>query len=163
MEMKKTPGNARRSFSVHVACVPRSRVAMAVVRMAVATALLISLPAIAADPVNDRNQTVDDVVQAFDNLTHHGEWLGFHPGDAPYVEDICSCVEVPIPPLPGGIIPPIIPIPHPDWCMPDPYACTPGSCDPTREQHFQGIARSPRVGRPPILYVIRAGDPDSWM
>jgi len=33
--------------------------------------------------VSEENRTVDDVVSAFDALTHHGEWLGFHMGPAP--------------------------------------------------------------------------------
>jgi hypothetical protein len=42
-------------------------------------------PVVRADPpvVNEGNRSVDDVVAAFDALTHHGEWLGFHMGDAP--------------------------------------------------------------------------------
>jgi hypothetical protein len=37
-------------------------------------------PVLADEPVCQENRPVDDVLQAFDNLTHHGEWLGFHNG-----------------------------------------------------------------------------------
>jgi hypothetical protein len=33
--------------------------------------------------ISEENRTVDDVTAAFDALTHHGEWLGFHMGEAP--------------------------------------------------------------------------------
>ncbi|UCD08626.1 MAG: hypothetical protein JSU79_09735 [Dehalococcoidales bacterium] len=31
--------------------------------------------------VSEENRSVEDVIGAFDSLTHHGEWLGFHMGD----------------------------------------------------------------------------------
>ena len=45
-------------------------------------------------PVNEENRAVDDVVAAFDALTHHGEWLGFHMGDpisGEYAPDTYPC------------------------------------------------------------------------
>ena len=130
--------------------------------------LLVALGATAGSSAADgdvilENYTVPDVEAAFDALTDRGEWLGFHPGDAPYAEDICVCTEMPYKDwfgLPDDF-PVTIPIPYPDGCMRDPWPCVPGSCVATREQHFQGVARSARVGDPPILYVARAGKPDS--
>ncbi|MFC2063340.1 hypothetical protein ACFLS8_05305, partial [Chloroflexota bacterium] len=31
--------------------------------------------------VSEENRAIDDVIEAFNALTHHGEWLGFHMGD----------------------------------------------------------------------------------
>ena len=52
---------------------------------------LIGLPVLSADDVSEENRPVDDVLQAFDALAHHGEWLGFHNGaGAPARTDIFS-------------------------------------------------------------------------
>ncbi len=40
--------------------------------------IMTACPGAAAATVNEMNRGVDDVIQAFDDLTHHGEWLGFH-------------------------------------------------------------------------------------
>ncbi|MGD8969154.1 MAG: PKD domain-containing protein, partial [Anaerolineae bacterium] len=90
------------------------------------------------------NYSVAGVVAAFDDLVYWGEWLGFHKGDAPYTRFLCTKTPV------DACLP---------WCPRPPGS--PIGTDPTRKQHFQGIARSPRAGVPPILFVTRAGDPNS--
>ncbi len=103
----------------------------------------------AGEVSNQQNRPVANFLAAFDALTINGEWLGFHPGDAPYADEICLCTEY------EGIPVPV------DLCMPtcdlDEYI----SCCPTRQQHYQGIARAPVVGGPPIFFVARAGKPDA--
>lgn len=100
------------------------------------------------------NHTVPNVRAAFAALTHQGEWLGFHPGDAPYTEEVCTGVPVTDPCL------------WPHCPCGDPVGCI--GVEATREQHFQGIARSTRTewqGHTvaPVLYVARAGKPTSGM
>ena len=114
-----------------------------------------SVSADGGDDVILENYTVSNVVAAFDDITHHGEWLGFNRGAAPWTEHVCTGTPA-------------------DFCMPScPCFKKAGvwplcflEMEATREQHFQGIPRSPRTEMagqsiPPYLYVTRAGDPTS--
>ena len=94
MKAGRTFGRARRSNSASAGAVPgllgRKEGASVLRSALVLTALTVyGLPAVAGPPVSERNRTVDDVVQAFDSLTHHGEWMGFHHGaGAPVRENL---------------------------------------------------------------------------
>ena len=57
-------------------------------RLALALAVVSSFSVAVARPPSQENRTVDNVLEAFDNLAHHGEWLGFANGaGAPLRED----------------------------------------------------------------------------
>ena len=69
-------------------CTSRFRVIAACVLLSVAGHWSVGL---AADnpQVNQQSRKMDDVIGAFDALTHHGEWLGFRNGaEAPVRTDL---------------------------------------------------------------------------
>jgi hypothetical protein len=101
---------------------PRHRRGLARRVSALGLVLALAAAALPARGAIDENaRPLDDVEDAFRNLTLHGEWLGFHRGAG------APRTEIPMPLV-------------------------------NSDQHFQGVARSPRVGGAPVLYVTRSGD-----
>lgn len=103
----------------------------------------------AADGDHGMNHEIPNVIHSFDQLTHQGDWLGFHPGDTPHAKNICTCKNIPN-----------FPISTVDACMPTCEFYL-DDCCPTREQHYQGIARAQRSSGPPLIFLSRAGKPTS--